>query len=447
MSGTSLKRFIFIVGLTLTASFIDLPEKFKLFGKEMTRPELNISIGKTSFKRDLKTHLGLDLAGGSRLVFEADMQNVPTDKKSNSLIGVRNIIESRVNLFGVSESTVQTSNFEGKDRIIVELPGISDTAEAINLIGKTAQLSFAELEETVVKGSATPSASLVPTNLTGADLKNAEVVFDRNTGSPSISIQFSDEGAQKFADITGRNVNKQLPIILDNQIISAPTVSEKIIGGNAQITGKFTIDEAKNLAIQLNAGALPVPINLIQEQTIGATLGAESVRMSIIAGAIGLIMVALFMVLSYGKLGIIADVGLFIFSVLSLALYKLIPITLTLPGIAGFMLSIGMAVDSNILIFERFKEEKLKRNIPDALEVSFGRAWDSIRDANVATIITSLVLINPLDWSFLPASGPVRGFAITLLMGVVLSLFTGIYVSRNLLRIFIRERKEAQSKK
>lgn len=442
MSGTSLKKFVFILVLTLAASFVSLPEKFKLFGKEITRPGINLNIGKSTFKRDLKTRLGLDLAGGSRLVFEADMSKVAAEKKADALTGVRNIIESRVNLFGISESTVQTSNFEGKDRIIVELPGVSNTAEAISLIGKTAQLSFAEIKETEVKGGATPSATLVPTDLTGADLKSAEVVFDKNTGSPSISLQFSDEGDQKFAEITGRNVGKQLPIILDDQIISAPTVSEKIIGGNAQITGKFTVDEAKNLAIQLNAGALPVPINLIQEQTVGATLGAESVRMSVTAGIVGLVMVGVFMILSYGKFGIIADVGLFIFSVISLALYKLIPITLTLPGIAGFMLSIGMAVDSNILIFERFKEEKLKRNIPDALEVSFGRAWDSIRDANVATIITSFVLINPLDWSFLPASGPVRGFAITLLMGVILSLFTGIYVSRNLLRIFIRERKE-----
>ena len=234
-----------------------------------------------------------------------------------------------------------------------------------------------------------------------------------------------------------------MPIILDNQIVSAPTVQEQITGGNAQISGSFTVDEAKGLAIQLNAGALPVPIQLIEERTIEATLGALSVRQSVVAGAVGLLMVGLFMVLSYGKLGLVADVGLFIFSVISLALYKLIPITLTLPGIAGFMLSIGMAVDSNILIFERFKEErKIRTNIYDALENSFGRAWDSIRDANVATIITSLVLMNPLDWSFLQSSGPVRGFAITLLMGIIISLFTGIYVSRNLLRLFVKEKKK-----
>lgn len=344
-------------------------------------------------------------------------------------------------MFGISESTVQTSNFEGRDRIIVELPGVSDTASAIDLIGKTAQLMFAEVKISTPSGSATPSAALSPTNLTGADLKSAQVNFDNNTGSPVIALEFSQEGGEKFAEITGRNIGRELPIILDDQMLSAPTVSEKINGGNAQISGSFTLEEAKQLAIQLNAGALPVPVNLIEQKTVEATLGAISVKESVLAGAVGLLMVGLFMILSYGKLGLVADIGLFVFSVISIALYKLIPITLTLPGIAGFMLSIGMAVDSNILIFERFKEEKLKRNIPDALEVSFGRAWDSIRDANVATIITSLVLINPMNWSFLPLSGPVRGFAITLLMGVVLSLFTGIYVSRNLLRIFIKERR------
>lgn len=435
----SVKKLIFIAVLTLVATYISLPQSFNLFGKPFTRPDINIHIGKFSLQRDLKTHLGLDLAGGSRLVFQADMSSTPSDKKADALAGVRNIIESRVNMFGISESTVQTSSFEGNERIIVELPGVSSTEEAIDLIGQTAQLSFAAVVET--SEGATPSATLVPTNLTGADLERAQVTFEGNTGSPVISLQFTEEGGKKFAEITKANIGKTLPILLDNQIISAPNVEEEIIGGKAQISGSFTVDEAKELAIQLNAGALPVPVNLIQEETIGATLGAESVRMSVIAGAVGLLMVGIFMLLSYGKLGLVADVGLFIFSVISLALYKLIPITLTLPGIAGFMLSIGMAVDSNILIFERFKEEKLKRNIPDALEVSFGRAWDSIRDANIATIITSLILINPLDWSLLPSSGPVRGFAITLLMGVLISLFTGIYVSRNLLRMFVKERK------
>ena len=342
------------------------------------------------------------------------------------------------NLFGISEPNVQTSVFEGKNRIIVELPGISDTQQAASLIGKTAQLVFEEIQEVPGVKGATPSATLVATNLTGADLQSAQVVFDSQTGKPAISLQFTKEGGDKFAEITGRNVDKQLPIVLDNQIISAPVVQGQITGGNAQITGSFSIDEAKQLAIQLNAGALPVPVTLVQETTIGATLGAMSVKQSILAGGVGVAMVGLFMIVAYGGLGLVADVGLFVFAVITLALYKLIPVTLTLPGIAGFMLSIGMAVDSNILIFERYKEEKGKRSVANALEVSFGRAWDSIRDANVATIITSIVLINPFDWSFLQSSGPVRGFAITLLLGILISLFTGIFVSRNLLRVFVK---------
>ncbi|KKU09069.1 MAG: Preprotein translocase subunit SecD [Candidatus Woesebacteria bacterium GW2011_GWB1_45_5] len=407
----------FIAILTLAAAFISLP--------------LNVNK-----KFDLK--LGLDLAGGSRLVFEADVTKISTDRKETALAGVRDVIERRVNLFGVSEPTVQTSRFEGKDRIIVELPGIKDTKEAVDLIGKTAQLVFAEVREVPSdEPGASPSAELVPTDLTGADLESASVVFDSQTGKPAISLQFTSEGGNKFAAITKRNVGKPLPIVLDQEIVTQPTVQEEIISNQAQITGSFTVEEAKKLSIQLNAGALPVPINLVQETTVGATLGALSVRQSILAGIVGVSMVALFMILAYGKLGIVADLGLFIFAVITIALYKLIPITLTLPGIAGFMLSVGMAVDSNILIFERFKEEKLIRAIPDALEVSFGRAWDSIRDANIATLVTAFILANPLDWQFLHTSGPVRGFAITLAMGIAISLFTGIFVSRNLLRLFI----------
>ena len=438
MFSLPIKKFILIVFLVLVATYISLPPKFSLFGKDVSRPNLNIKIGNFTLQRNFDLRLGLDLAGGSQLIFQADMSKVPADKQSTALNGVKGIIENRVNLFGISEPNVQTSVFEGKSRIIVELPGISDTQQAASLIGKTAQLLFEEVEEVPGVNGTTPSATLVATNLTGADLQSAQVVFDSQTGKPAISLQFTTEGGEKFAEIKGRNVGKQLPIVLDNQIISAPVVEGQITGGNAQITGNFSIDEAKQLAIQLNAGALPIPVTLVQETTIGATLGATSVNQSILAGIVGVSMVGIFMILAYGRLGIVADVGLFIFAVITLALYKLIPVTLTLPGIAGFMLSIGMAVDSNILIFERFKEEKGKRSVANALEVSFGRAWDSIRDANVATIITSLVLINPFDWPFLQSSGPVRGFAITLLLGILISLFTGIFVSRNLLRVFVK---------
>lgn len=418
----------FILILTLAATIVSLPNG------------INIKIGNFSINKKFDLKLGLDLAGGSHLVFEADTGKVSNDRKETAVQGARDIIERRVNLFGVSEPTVQTSNFNGKDRIIVELPGISNTKEAVNLIGQTAQLVFAEITEVPGENGASPSASFSLTDLTGADLEKAEVVFDKQTGKPAVSLQFTKEGGDKFEVLTEKNIGKNLPIILDGGIISAPTVQSKITGGSAQIEGNFTVDEAKKLAIQLNAGALPIPVNLVEERTVEATLGASSVRQSVIAGGIGIAIVSLFMIFSYGKLGLVADAGLFIFAVITLALYKLIPVTLTLPGIAGFMLSIGMAVDSNILIFERFKEEKLKRPVPEALEISFGRAWDSIRDANIATIITSFVLINPLDWSFLQVSGPVRGFAITLLLGILISLFTGIVVSRNLLRIFIKQK-------
>ena len=386
--------------------------------------------------------LGLDLAGGSQLVFEADTSKISSDKKNSSLESLRNVIERRVNLFGISEPNVQTSNFEGKDRIVVELPGINDTKEAQALIGKTAQLVFAEVIEIPGKDGATPSASLKPTDLTGADLAESGVDFDQNTGKPAVSLTFTKEGGDKFAKITGDNVGKPVAIILDNEVVSAPNVQEKIVGGTAQITGSFTLDEAKKLSIQLNAGALPVPVRVVEERTIGATLGAESISKSIVAGLVGLGMVMLFMIISYKGLGLVADIGLIVFGVITLALYKLIPVVLTLPGIAGFLLSVGMAVDSNILIFERFKEEKDKHStISDALEVSFGRAWDSIRDANIATLLTAFILANPLDWNFLHTSGPVRGFAITLALGIAISLFTGIIVSRNLLRLFVKERR------
>lgn len=424
---TSLRKLILIVILVAVATYVSIPG-----------PGLNLKIGNLNLQRKFDLHLGLDLAGGSQLVFEADMSKIPAEREKTALEGVKNVIERRVNLFGVSEPTVQTSEFSGKDRVIVELPGVTDTQTAVNLIGKTAQLQFEEVKEIPATKTASASSQLVPTNLTGADLQSAAVTFDSKTGKPAISIQFTKEGGDKFAAITERNVGKALPIILDNQIVSAPTVQEKITGGSAQISGNFTVDEAKALAIQLNAGALPVPVNLVQETSVGATLGALSIKQSIAAGVVGVIMVSLFMILVYGKFGIIADIGLFIFAVITIALYKLIPVTITLPGIAGFMLSVGMALDGNILIFERFKEEKLKREFSQALEVSFGRAWNSIRDAYVATLITCFVLANPLDWPFLNTSGPIRGFAITLGLGIFISLFSGIFVSRNLLRVLIR---------
>jgi preprotein translocase subunit SecD len=444
---TSIRNTFIIVILSVLGIILCLPKELpikinykniKLEGK-IVRPSLDLKFLGMDFKRDLNLSLGLDLAGGSHLVFEADTSSISDERKKESVEGVRDIIERRVNLFGVSEPTVQTSSYQDKMRVIVELPGIKDTASAIGLIGKTAQLQFAQVGENDNEG-------LILTDLTGADLKEARVEFDQKTSKPVVAITFTDEGAKKFEDLTGKNVGKPLPIILDNNVISAPVVEDKISGGSAIISGNFTTEEAKSLSIQLNAGALPVPVNLVEQKTVEASLGADSVAKSIKAGVVGLSMVLLFMFVIYGKLGLIADTALIVFGVLTLSIYKLIPITLTLPGIAGFLLSVGMAVDSNILIFERFKEEIRIRPFADALEVSFGRAWDSIRDANIATLATSFILANPLDWKFLHVSGPVRGFAITLALGIVISLFTGIFVSRNLLRVFVKESSKNQVK-
>jgi preprotein translocase subunit SecD len=442
---TPFRKVLLIILLTLIAGYISLPSelpiKFNLgrFDVDYTfkRQDLNIQRGVLNINKDFDLVLGLDLAGGSHLVFEADTSEIDKEKKATALDGLRDVMERRVNLFGISEPNVLISSFEGKDRVIVELPGVKDTKTAIGIVGQTAQLMFAE-----VGSEEEPSIS--PTDLTGSDLKSADVVFDQTSGQPAVSVEFTEDGAKKFAELTQSNVGKALPILLDNQVVSAPIVQEAITQGQAQITGDFDLDSAKNLAIQLNAGALPVKVELVEQRTVGATLGAESVEKSITAGLIGLGMVLLFMVAAYGKFGIVANIALIIFGVITLALYKLIPVVLTLPGIAGFLLSVGMAVDSNILIFERFKEESKRRDFANALEVSFGRAWESIRDANIATLVAAFVLANPLDLNFLHTSGPVRGFAITLGLGIAISLFTGIVVSRNLLRVMVKSegRKE-----
>lgn len=418
-------KYILIALLGLLGTYLSLQS-----------PKLDIKIGKIEITRSFNLVWGLDLAGGSHLVFEADTKDISKDKRESALSSLKEVVERRVNLFGVSEPNVQISSFENKDRVIVELPGIKDSKETVNIIGQVAELAFAEIIES------SPSAIIKLTDLTGADLKSSSVTFDQKSGKPNVSLQFTKEGGEKFSLITQKNVGRPLAILLDGGIISSPIVNEKIVGGNAVISGNFSLEEAKKLSIELNAGALPVPLMLVQEETVGASLGTESIKKSINAGIIGLTMVMFFMVLVYGKLGIVADLALLIFGVLTLSFYKLIPITVTLPGIAGFLLSVGMAVDSNILIFERFKEEKIKGPIADALEISFGRAWDSIRDANIATLVTAFVLANPFDWSFLHTSGPVRGFAITLTLGIAISLFTGIVVSRNLLRLFIKDKPE-----
>ena len=437
--------FWLIMFLTLLAILVNLPAKtrikFAKFDQEISRPRLDLKLGKFRFYRDLEVKQGIDLAGGTHLLFVADMSKIKEGDRESALQAVKSNIERRINLFGVNEPLIQTSKFGGEYRLIVELPGITDINQAIELIGQTAQLDFRELSP-----QATDSASFADfksAGLTGKDLTRSRVEFDSNTGKPVVGLEFSDEGGKKFAEITKRNVGKPLAIFLDEWPLTAPVVKEEITAGKAVISGDFNLDEAKKLSIQLNAGALPVSIKIVEQRNVGASLGEESVRKSIRAGMIGLFMVAFFMITYYGYLGFLATCGLVIYGLLTLSLYKLIPVTLTLPGIAGFLLSIGMAVDSNILIFERMKEE-IWAGKPRALamELGFGRAWDSIRDANICTLITCFVLFNPFNWSFLNTSGMVRGFALTLGLGVGLSLFTGIVVTRTILRVLsIKEKK------
>ncbi|OGM31550.1 protein-export membrane protein SecD [Candidatus Woesebacteria bacterium RIFCSPHIGHO2_01_FULL_44_21] len=440
-----MRRLFYIFVFSVFALTIAFPSKFTVGGREFAKAPLTINFGNINIVRDFELKLGLDLVGGSHFVFEAETDGMEAVEKERALAGLTEVVSQRINLFGVSEANVQRANFEGRDRLIVELPGVTNTASAKELIGKTAQLVFARLQspEAPADGGQARLETeevLAPTDLTGADVVSADVVFSQVDGSPGVGVEFTPEGSTKFEKLTEENVGKNLPILLDGQIVSAPVVQEKITGGKAQISGSFSVEDARALSIQINAGSLPVGINLIEERTIGPSLGAESIEKSVQAGIVGLIVVALFMVVMYGRLGIVADVGLILFGVYTLAIYKLIPVVLTLPGIAGFILSVGMAVDANILVFERYREERAKdASVSFALETAFGRAWDSIRDANIATLITAFILANPFNWSFLHTSGPVRGFALTLALGIFISLFTGVFISRNLLRLFIKK--------
>ncbi len=408
--------------------------------------------GKYPFK------LGLDLQGGTHLLYQADLSNVEKKDYSSAMQGLRDVIERRINYFGVREPVVQVE--EKSQRLIVELAGVTDVNEAIKMIGQTPFLEFKEQrpqEETQkildkqkeIKDKTFEEAQKIPdwqlacqdtyfqsTQLTGKYLKKAEVTFDQTTYRPGISLEFNDEGAKIFEDLTKKNVGKPLAIYIDNALISAPTVKETISGGRAQITGDFTIDAAKELTRNLNAGALPVPIKLISQQTIGPTLGQDSLNKSLKAGMIGFLTVILFMIILYKFPGFLSSMALLIYIALNLAVFKAIPVTLTLAGIAGFILSIGMAVDANILIFARMKEELSQgKNIPIAMEEGFRRAWPSIRDGNLTTLVVAGIM-------FWLGSGFVKGFALTLSIGVLLSMFSAIVITRDFMRIFVATKLE-----
>lgn len=437
-------RFWLILILVLLSSYaiapkITLPQTIKI-------PFINYEIN--AFGGHFPMKLGLDLQGGTQLVLQTKMDQIPAASRDDALESAKEVIERRVNLFGVSESIVQTSKIGDNRRILVDLPGVKDASEAANLVGKTAQLEFRELQATTsaeaTQAGVLDSFTFAPTGLTGADLTRAQVVFSQGQGPNStgaqVSIEFNPEGAQKFAEITKRNVGKPLAMFLDDQPLSdsPPIVQQEIIGGNAVISGNFTTDEAKALSIQLNAGALPVPIEIVEQRVIGPSLGAESIKASIIAGAIGLATVIIYMAFYYGFWGIVANIALVIYTLFTVAIFStglflIPPVTLTLPGIAGFILSIGMAVDANILIFERMKEElRWGKSRRQALELGFERAWSSIRDSNISSLLTAGIL-------YFIGTGLVKGFAVTLAIGVLVSMFTAIFVTRTILKMVIRK--------
>ena len=434
------RRLLWLVAvITVLSIWMVLPEKFEVtipFLQNSKRtvgsPDININFGPLKIKRKFTTRLGLDLSGGTHLVMEADMSKIAEKDRKSAFDSAKNIVETRINMYGLTEPVVQESKTGEAYRIIVEIPGVANVEDAVGLIGTTAQLSFREEASESAK-VATPSSFLQvwpkESGITGKNLKKSEVIFDRNSGNPQVGLQFDAEGAKMFEELTKRNSGKTVAIFLDNQLLSAPRVNRAITGGNAVIQGSFTVKEAKDLAVLLNAGALPVPLKIVQQRHIGATLGQETIQKSLTAGAIGLMTVAVFMIVNYGFLGLIADSALIVYALIVMSIFKIIPVTLTLAGIAGFILSIGMAVDANILIFERMKEELREgKDFATSLKLGFARAFPSIRDSNISSLITCAILY----WF---GSGIVRGFAITLAIGISISLFSAITVTRTLIKL------------
>ena len=367
------------------------------------------------------TKLGLDLVGGSRLVLEANPTNAQVTPDMMS--SLQFAIENRVNKLGVSETVVQRS---GDKRLVVEIPDVSDLEQAKKFIGETAELDF---RRPVIKNGV---ENWEPTGLAGKDLSKANLSTNSQNGQWVVDLEFNGAGTKKFADLTKQMVGQQMAIFFNGELQSAPVIREPITGGRAQISGGdsgFAYAEAKEMVDLLNAGALPVPAKIVEENTVGPTLGADSIAKSKIAGAIGLGFVMLFMALYYRAPGLIADMALLIYGVLLFALFKLIPVTLTLAGIAGFILSIGMAVDANILIFERTKEElKAGRTLFTAINSGFDRAFTSIFDSNMTTIITCIIL-------YCLGTSIVKGFALTLAIGVMVSMFSAITITKNFMHL------------
>ncbi len=442
-----------VLGSLLLLAFV-APQWVNNTAKKLHIPNVNISAR--------PFHLGLDLLGGTHLVYQADLSKV-AGSTSDAMQGVRDVVERRVNLFGVSEPVVQIS---GNDRLIVDLAGINDVNQAIQLIGQTPFLEFKTQLPTaqgdaIIKekfGNNPPKGGegitavqlcapqnlpalaqflaqynadpcFQPSGLNGSGLKTAQISFNSQSISPQVGLELNDEGTKLFAQITQANLGRPVAIYLDGLPISTPTVQSAITDGRAVISGNFTPAEAKLLVQRLNSGALPVPIRLVSQQTIGASLGKDSLDRSLKAGVYGLIFVAIFMLLFYRLPGLISVIALLVYVLIVLAFYKVVPVTLTLAGIAGFILSLGMAVDANILIFARMKEELAAgKSLHAAMHEGFSRAWLSVRDSHVTTLIGAVVL-------YMFTTSIVKGFALTLGIGVLTSLFTATFVTRTLLNL------------
>jgi len=415
---------------------------------------------------DISFRLGLDLQGGAHLVYQADLTEIKPAEHREAMEGLRDVIARRVDLFGVAEPLVQVKN----DRLIVELAGVLDVTDAIKMIGETPFLEFkeprAEEERTKIFAKIeevreklgkeigdtiemTPenlekiqqienwhyvfkNPHLKATELTGKHLERSRVGFRDGVGirEPVIELQFNEEGANLFEEITARNINQRVAIYIDGIQISNPVVNEKITGGEAIISGGFTIEEAKELSRNLNVGALPIPIELISQQTVGPTLGEISLEKSLLAGLFGFLAILIFLVFVYRLPGILAGLALIIYIILLLALFKIIPVTLTLAGIAGVIFSVGLAVDANVLVFSRMKEElRDGKSVKTAIKEGFDKAWPSIRDGNLTTLVVALIL-------FGFGTGFVKGFALTLIIGILISMFSAIVITRSFLKLF-----------
>ena len=417
--------FVGIILLVLLAVFIDIPQSF-LAGER------------------IKARLGLDLQGGTELIYQADLS--ASKNKVKDLDNLKSVFRSRIDSLGVAEPTIQSV---GTDRVMIELPGVRDINQAISTIGETYELVFM----TEASDQNDPAALTLkdyyedftypgkwkPSDLTGRNLTESEATFENSQNSiqtdPVVSISFDNAGKEKFAQLTKDNINKRVAIVLDNKIVSAPNVQTEITNGKAIITGQKDIAEAQKLAKRLNEGMLPVPAKLIAQQNIGASLGVDSLKKSIIAALAGFLALAIFMISYYRFPGLLATLALVIYSLIAMAIFKIIPVTLSLAGIAGFILSIGMALDANVLIFERMREEiRGGKDSAQAIKDGFMRAWPSIRDSNLSSLITCAIL-------YYFGSGPVRGFALTLAIGIIVSMFTAITATRTFMMLLTTVKK------